>query len=123
MPDVCRLAIDTVVSPPAWALLERELIRSSSDACAFFFDRYFDERGYLMCVPRWGGNDGPDDAIENTTGWPILHAVGGPDPLDERIIDRAHRGGARGIGCHRDRPRRQDQRPRVVAGGELHREL
>ena len=83
MPDVCRLAVDTAVSPPAWALMERELIRSSSDACAFFFDRYFDERGYLMCVSRWGGNDGPDDAIENTTGWPILHAVGGPESILE----------------------------------------
>ena len=23
----------------------------------------FDERGYLLCVERWGGDDGPDDAI------------------------------------------------------------
>ena len=30
-------------------------------------------------MPRWGGNDGPDDAIENLTGWPILHAAGAPD--------------------------------------------
>ena len=73
--------IDTPTAPPAWALLERELIRAQSLACETFFNRYFDERGYLMCVPRWGGNDGPDDAIENLAGWPILHAVGAPDTI------------------------------------------
>ena len=78
-----RIDIDTPMAPPTWALMERQLIRASSDACALFFDRYFDERGYLECIPRWGGNDGPDDAIENTTGWPILHAVGGPDSVLE----------------------------------------
>src|SRR5262249_38942914 len=41
----------------------------------------FDERGYLRCVERWGGDDGPDDAIENCTDWPILHALGGPDDV------------------------------------------
>ena len=33
-----------------------------------FFNRYFDDRGYLECVDRWGGDDGPDDAID---AWPI----------------------------------------------------
>jgi hypothetical protein len=69
------------MAPPHWALLERELIRTQSLACREFFARYFDERGYLRCIPRWGGNDGPDDAIENLTGWPILHALGGPDDI------------------------------------------
>ncbi len=75
------LLIDTPVPPPDWALLQRELIRAQSRACEVFYDRYFDARGYLMCVPRWGGNDGPDDAIENLTGWPILHALGAPDSI------------------------------------------
>ena len=59
------LLIDTPTLPPSWALLERELIRVQTLACQEFFNRYFDERGYLLCLPRWGGNDGPDDAIEN----------------------------------------------------------
>ena len=65
IPNVNRniLSIDTTLPPPAWALLERELIRAQTLACEAFFDRYFDERGYLICLPRWGGNDGPDDAI------------------------------------------------------------
>ena len=67
--------------PPAWALMEWELIRTQQRACADFFDQYFDERGYLECIPRWGGNDGPDDAIENLVGWPVLYLLGGCDDL------------------------------------------
>ena len=41
-----------------------------------FFQKYFDGRGYLQCVVRWGANDGPDDAFENFNRWPELHALG-----------------------------------------------
>ena len=73
------LTIDTPMTPPHWALLERELLRAQSEACAAFFEHYFDERGYLLCVPRWGGDDGPDDAAENILNWTMLHALGAPD--------------------------------------------
>ena len=75
------IAIDTPTPPPAWALLEWELIRNQDRACEAFFDHYFDERGYLECIPRWGGNDGPDDAIENLVNWPVLYVLGGADEL------------------------------------------
>src|SRR5437763_12305010 len=75
------LSVRTPMSPPAWALLERELLRANAAACREFFERYFDERGYLRCVERWGGDDGPDDAIENCTDWPLLHALGAPDAI------------------------------------------
>ena len=71
--------IDTPTPPPAWALLERELLRANTCACEEYFARYFDERGFLQCVERWGGDDGPDDAIENVNDWPLLHALGAPD--------------------------------------------
>ena len=64
------LVVQTPMSPPAWALLERELLRANTAACEEFFARYFDERGCLLCVERWGGDDGPDDAIENCNDWP-----------------------------------------------------
>jgi len=75
------LKITTPMSPPAWALLERQVLDASSDACREFYRKYFDDRGWLMCVERWGGDDGPDDAIENCNDWPILHALGGSDDV------------------------------------------
>ncbi|MFP6677180.1 MAG: hypothetical protein VB878_18995 [Pirellulaceae bacterium] len=70
------IAVDSPMLPPNWALLERALLDANTTACREFFDRYFDERGFLLCVERWGGDDGPDDAIENCNDWPILHALG-----------------------------------------------
>jgi len=77
------IEIDTPVVPPTWALMELELIHAQTQACEIFYDKYFDDRGYMRCVPRWGGDDGPDDAIENLTDWPILYALGGPEILLE----------------------------------------
>src|SRR5688572_27326571 len=71
--------VTTPMAPPYWALLERQLLQAAADACRVFFERYFDERGYLLCVPRWGGNDGPDDAAENLLNWTMLHALGASD--------------------------------------------
>jgi hypothetical protein len=78
-----RITVTTPMAPPAWAVLERELLRENAAACQVFFDKYFDKRGYLQCVERWGGDDGPDDAIENLSDWPILHALGASDRVLE----------------------------------------
>ncbi len=76
-----RIVVKTPMAPPAWALLERELLHENAVACHAFFDKYFDKRGYLQCVVRWGGDDGADDAIENLSDWPILHALGASDTV------------------------------------------
>jgi len=73
------VTLDRPAPPPHWALLQWQLIRNQTEAVQEFYDRYFDERGYLLCVPRWGGDDGPDDAAENLAGWTVLHALGAPD--------------------------------------------
>ncbi len=70
------IVIKTPLTPPAWALLERRLLDENEAACSEFFQTYFDDRGFLKCVVRWGADDGPDDAIENVADWPILHAIG-----------------------------------------------
>ena len=75
------LVIKTPMAPPAWALLERELLRFNSLACERFADKYVDERGYLLHTPRWGTLDGPDDAIETFFNWTLLHALGGSDSV------------------------------------------
>ena len=81
-----KINVNTPMSPPAWAFLERELIRANTAACEEFFARYFDSRGYLLCVTRWGGDDGPDDAIENCALWPELHALGAPDVVRQMYV-------------------------------------
>ena len=73
------LDVDSPMTPPQWALLQRALLRDEALACQAFFEHYFDERGYLLCVPRWGGDDGPDDAAENLLNWTMLHALGASD--------------------------------------------
>lgn len=71
--------VKTPMAPPAWALLERELLRYNSQAVELFAAKYVDERGYLAHTPRWGTLDGPDDAIETYWNWTLLHAMGGSD--------------------------------------------
>ncbi|MDC7677219.1 hypothetical protein [Asticcacaulis machinosus] len=76
-------SINTPMPPPEWALLQREALRVQSEAVEWFYNRYFDDRGYFQCFERWGANDGPDDAIENCNDWPHLHALGGSDRVLE----------------------------------------
>ncbi len=82
------IQIRTPVAPPYWALLERALIRAQTEAIEEYYDHYFDSRGYLLCVPRWGGDDGPDDAAENMLNWTMLYALGAP----ESVLKRYHLG-------------------------------
>jgi hypothetical protein len=86
--------VATPMAPPEWAMLERTLLKVQAEGAERFFNRYFDERGYLLVVERWGANDGPDDAIENINGWPQLYALGGSDKLLP-MINKAYEGHVR----------------------------
>ncbi len=77
------LHIDTPMAPPDWALMERALLDSNSEAVEAFADKYVDSRGYLLHTPRWGTLDGPDDAVETYHNWTLLHALGG----DDKVLD------------------------------------
>ena len=59
------IAVDTPMAAPKWARLERQLLAANVPACREFFEKYYDDRGYLQAFVRWGANDGPDDAFEN----------------------------------------------------------
>lgn len=82
------LHVDTPMTPPDWALMERALLDANSDAVVEFADKYIDESGYLLHTPRWGTLDGPDDAIETYYNWTLLHALGGSDG----VLDAYKRG-------------------------------
>src|SRR4029453_18137006 len=68
--------IATPMPAPEWATLERRILSDSGPAAKRFFAHIYDERGYFRHFVRWGANDGPDDAFENTVGWPELQALG-----------------------------------------------
>lgn len=88
-------SITAPMDPPEWALLERELLRAHTDACVTFFHRYFNPaNGWLETTERWGGDDGPDDAIENVNDWPHLYALGGDAVLKE-MYTKAYEGHVR----------------------------
>ncbi len=75
------LTIATPMAAPEWAKLERRLLAEQVPLCLEFAKKYYDERGYVQCFLRWGANDGPDDAFENTADWPQLHALGASDEI------------------------------------------
>jgi hypothetical protein len=85
------IQIDTRMDPPRWAVLQRRLLADQVPACREFFNKYFDDRGYIQCFVRWGANDGPDDAFENFNRWPELHALGADDDI-LRMYTKAHDG-------------------------------
>jgi hypothetical protein len=85
------IRIDSRLTAPRWATLERQLLAENVPACHEFFQKYFDDRGYLQCVVRWGANDGPDDAFENFNRWPELHALGASDEIRQMFL-KGHEG-------------------------------
>jgi hypothetical protein len=85
------IRIETPMTPPRWAVLERQLLDENVPACREFYGKYFDDRGQIQCFLRWGANDGPDDAFENFNRWPELHALGASDEILQ-LYSRAHEG-------------------------------
>ena len=87
--------INAAMDPPEWALLQRELLHAHTAACVRFFQRYFDpSNGWLETTVRFGGDDGPDDAIENVNDWPHLYALGG-DAVLKQMYTKAYEGHVR----------------------------
>src|SRR3569623_2988125 len=86
------LTVATPMDPPEWALLEREMLHAHTAACVKFFRRYFNQAtGWLETAERWGGDDGPDESIENVIDWPHVFALGGDDVL-KQMYDKAYEG-------------------------------
>lgn len=82
------------MTPPEWALLERQLLKDESLAITEFYNHFFDERGYYLHVARWGALDGTDDVIEISKYWTLLHALGASDEILEhhkKVLEGAYR--------------------------------
>ncbi len=75
------ITIASPMPPPAWALMERELLNASAEAVTAFAATYMDDRGYLLHTPRNCSLDGPDDAMETFCNWTLLYALGAPDTV------------------------------------------
>jgi hypothetical protein len=92
---VPMLEIATPMAPPEWALLQRAVLEAHTAACETFFARYYDSQtGFFRAIERWGGDDGPDDAIENVNDWPHLYQLGGSERIRE-LYERAYEGHVR----------------------------
>jgi hypothetical protein len=85
------VTIETAMAAPKWAQMERQLLAANEPAAREFYQKYFDDRGYLLCFVRWGANDGPDDAFENFNHWPELHALGASDDIVQMYL-KGHEG-------------------------------
>lgn len=90
-PAASTVTVSTPMAAPRWAQLERQLLADNVPAAREFFQKYFDDRGYLLCFVRWGANDGPDDAFENFNHWPELHALGASDEILQMYL-KGHEG-------------------------------
>jgi hypothetical protein len=85
------IRVERPMPPPEWALLQRALLRAYGDAAREFAGKFLDDRGWMRCIERWGGNDGPDDVMENFHNWPLVYALGGPEDL-LRLYSKAWEG-------------------------------
>ena len=78
-----HIEITTPMTPPGWALMERELLKANLEAVEEFYDYFYDARGYLLHTPRWGTVDGTDDALDTVANWTLLHSLGASDKILE----------------------------------------
>ena len=79
MQDIVSIRATQLPAPPAWALLQRELIRTLS-AAAEFKVRKYSERGGVTYYA-----DDVDDIYEMIYNWGDFYAIGG----DEKVLDLA----------------------------------
>ena len=77
------ISINTPMTPPEWALLQRQALEANSNAICKYYDHFFDARGYYLHVPRWGALDGTDDVIEIPKYWTLLYAMGASEKVLE----------------------------------------
>ncbi len=81
IPNLVSIPSNVPVPPPAWAVMERELLETMSEAALRYADRYTRSGGTLIWKTEGGAS--PDDLPEAFYNFPLLYALGG----DERLKD------------------------------------
>lgn len=82
-------ATNSVQTPPAWALLERQLIDKINSAAPRVLQKYTRPDGTLLwpTSPDFQSIDGLDDAYKSFHNWPLFYMLGG----DKQFLADAHR--------------------------------
>ncbi len=84
-------------APPAWAVLQRQLIDLMDRSVYPFLEKYTHDDGTLIWADRWrNGRDGLDDLYESFYNWPLFYLLGGGDhmlPLAQKEWDAVTRQG------------------------------
>lgn len=71
----------TLLDPPAWAVLQRQLFATLDASVQPFLDKYTHPDGALIWKDTLPGRDGADDFYESSYNWPLLYLLGGGDHL------------------------------------------
>lgn len=81
IPGLTTIESNVPVTPPGWAVLERRLLETMSEAALKYATRYTRSGGTLIW--KTSGSASPDDLPESFYNFPLLYAMGG----DERLLD------------------------------------
>ena len=71
------------LNPPAWAILERQLMAMMDESIYPFLEKYTRPNGELIWRETWDdyNRDGADDFYESFFNWPLYYLLGGGDHL------------------------------------------
>lgn len=75
--SIATVNASRITPPPAWALAQRNLIRTMNAAVPLFQERYTRADGSFIWRQEWPGMDGSDDGYESFQNWALFHALGG----------------------------------------------
>ena len=89
-----KIVVNTPMAPPAWALMERQLMEEKAQHIEDFYRHFFDANGYLLHTLRWGILDGPDDLFDIFGDWTLLYSLGGRRSVLD-LYRKGYTGGAR----------------------------
>ena len=79
MPDMATVRATAQETPPAWAVMQRELMKSMEDAVPYYLKKFTRRDGSLYGRGPW------DDVAEMFYNWSLFYAMG----ADEKLLNNA----------------------------------